>query len=166
MDYDLGLYTIEAHDVAHLTEDTIVIGMVRDSVYNITVAIDKAAMEVTAVCIACRNSDGFDTEVDRNIPTNRRLALQNELSASKSGSHIRISPDSTYGLRDLTDEESNTPDIISYDVHEGTLRIGVNVLRGGGGGDATQDNIVVADLQEHIGASARFTRASEYGFSC
>ena len=35
------------------------------------------------------------------------------------------------------------------------------VVRGGGGGDATQNNIVVADLQEHIGASARFTRASD-----
>ena len=78
VDYDLGLYTIEAHDVAQITEDTIVIGMVRDSVYNVTVATDKAAMEVTAPCIGCRESDGYDTEVDHSIPHNRRLALESE----------------------------------------------------------------------------------------
>ena len=85
-------YTIEAHDVAQLTEDTIVIGMVRDSVYNVTVAIDKAAMEVTAPCIGCRESNGFDTEVDHTIPRNRRIALENELAKTRSASHIRISP--------------------------------------------------------------------------
>ena len=161
VDYDLGLYTIEAHDVAQLTADTIVIGMVRDSVYNVTVATDKAAMEVTAPCIGCRESNGFDTDVDHSIPENRLLALEFELANSISGSHIRISPDTTYGLRDLTEEETNTPSMVGYDGHSGTMRLGVLVVRGGGGGDATQNNIVVADLQEHIGASARFTRASD-----
>ena len=155
VDYGFLSFTIEAHDVLQLTEDTVVIGMARDEVYNTVLAADKIALEITAVSIACREADGVGTEIDEAICVNRMQALEEALAASNSASHMRISPDTVYGLRDLTEEESNTPNIINYEPHSGKVTIGVDTFRGGGnGGTGTDNDVISSDLMQHIGASA------------
>ena len=158
VDYITKRVTIEALDVTQITEHTIVIGMARDEVYNATVVADKLALELTAVSIAIRGGADLNTRVDASVCRNRMVALEEKLQNSISARHFRVTADSAYGLRDLTLEEANAPEIIRYDSHGGYLTIGADVVRAGG--DGTENNIIASDLMRFIGASARFLRVS------
>ncbi len=158
VDYYTGFVTIEALDTTQITEETIVIGMVRDEVYNATIVADKLALELTAVSIAIRGGADSDTRVDASICRNRMAALEDKLQNSISARHFRVTADSAYGLRDLTLEEANAPAIVAYNSHSGYLTIGAEVARAGG--DGTENNIIATDMMRFIGASSRFIRAA------
>ena len=163
VDYSLNLYTIEAHGVFQITENTVVIGMARDSVYDAMMAADKTAVEITAVglCIRGRGAHALnsqnDTDLDHNIARNRIVALESVISNSESASHMNLTPDSVWGLRDLTETESSAPEITGYDRVSGDVTVEAQVLRAGG--DGSENNVLATDFLKHMGATARFTRA-------
>ena len=158
-------YTIEALGIEELTANTVVIGMVRDSVYDVVMAADKAAIEITAVALCVRGrgpaavAQNNDTELDQNIPRGRMADLESAISNSESASHMNITPDSVWGMRDLTELESSAPDIAGYDAHSGDVTVEAHVVRAGGNG--SENNVIATDLQQHLGASARFTRVTD-----
>jgi len=158
VDHFTGLVTIEAHGIAELAVDTVVIGMAKDNVYNVVHQHDKNALGITCASITIPGGDNNNTQVDPAICANRVTMLETMLLNSSSASHMRVTPDSEYGLIDLTEQETNTPHIIEYTANNGTVVIGADVVRAGGDDTIGENSVLVTDLMPHIGAAAKFDR--------
>ena len=163
IDYDTGFVTIEAHGITELTAETVVIGMVKDSVYAIVHQHDKNSLAITCASIAIPGGNNQDTTIDPAVCEHRVTNLETTLINSKSASHIRVTPDTEYGLTVLTEAETNTPDVIQFLENTGQVTIGSDVVRAGGDATINENSVVVTELMENIGASARFTRANDMG---
>ncbi len=154
VDFVTGAVTINAHGVAGIAHHGVVIGMVKDSVYDLLHLEDTLNLAITASAIAISGGVNLHTQIAPAVLTSQMNRLTSTLTNSKSAAHMRVSADSTWGLRDLSEQEANAPEISNFDPHSGQLDIEASVLRAGGNG--TENNIIATDFLPHIGASSRF----------
>ncbi len=106
--------------------------------------------------IAINGANHQDTVVQQQVCANRLRHLEDALLNSKSASHMRVHADSVFGVRALTEVESSAPQILDYSTHT-VVVIGTDVVRAGG--NSGQNNILVTDFMQNVGASANFNRA-------